>query len=536
MGFPEDPCRRRPEGELTPSFPAREDCVLPELLRLRAAATPDRVFAVFADGETWTYGETAERVCRVANGLRTLGLEQGEPLVAWLPNGQEALLAWFGASAAGLVYTPLNTAHRGSLLADALNLLRARVLVAHAGLVERLDALELPHLERVIVPGDATWHELCAGDAVPPRLPRPVEPWDDQMVMFTGGTTGASKAVRRPHVLYQKMCEAAFEHVGVGDADRFLVCAPMFHGGADVPIYSMLRLGGSVAIVDGFSTTRFWDDVRRYECTVAWIHSAMAHFLWEQPRGPRDRDHPLRLAMQAPLLPTHRAFAERFGVTLYTVYGMTELPCPFSILDPIGHRSLGRAWHPDFELRLVDEHDRDVPDEEPGELLVRHAVPWAITPGYLRDDAATARVWRNGWFHSGDVFVRDANGEYALVGRVKDSLRRRGENVSAAEVERELAAHPDVVEAAVVGVQADVEQEVLAFLVPRGEPPRPEDVIAFVRERLPYYAVPRYLEFVHELPRTVALRPDKHALGERGVTAETWDREAAGIRLRRERL
>jgi crotonobetaine/carnitine-CoA ligase len=507
------------------------------LLRAHAERVPDKVFAVFDDGDDWTYAETATRTWRTANGLRALGLAQHEPLVAWLPNGKEALLSWFGAAAAGLVYTPLNTAYRGALLADALNLLRARVLVAHAGLVDRLDGLDLPYLERVVVVGDDAWSGVVSGENVePPQPDTPVEPWHDQMVMFTGGTTGASKAVRRPIVLYLKMCEACFDHVGVGADDRFLVCAPMFHGGADVPIYSMLRLGGSVAIVDGFSTSRFWDDVRRFDCTIAWIHSAMAHFLWEQPPGERDRDHPLRLAMQAPLLPTMHEFAERFGVRLYTVYGMTELPCPFSILDPVDHRSLGKPWHRDLELRLVDEDDREVPDGTPGELLVRHAVPWAITPGYLHDDGATARVWRNGWFHSGDVFVRDADGDYALVGRVKDSIRRRGENVSAAEVERELVAHPAVEEAAVVGVQVAVEQEVMAFVVPRTDAPAPEELIAFVRERLPYYAVPRFVEVVGELPRTVALRPDKQALRERGVTDATWDREAAGIRLRRERL
>jgi len=299
----------------------------------------------------------------------------------------------------------------------------------------------------------------------------------------------------------------------------------------------MLRHGGSVAIVAGFSTSRFWDDVRRFGCTVAWIHSAMAHFLWEQSESPRDRDHPLRLAMQAPLLPSMKEFADRFGIRLYTVYGMTELPCPFSILDPTDHRTLGKPWDPDVELRLVDEHDREVPDGRPGELLVRHRIAWAITPGYLHDAEATASVWRNGWFHSGDVFVRDAEGNYSLVGRVKDSIRRRGENVSAAEVERELLAHPAITDAGVIGIQVAVEQEVMAFLVARpGEEPAPEDLIAFLADRLPYYAVPRFLEFVDELPRTIALRVDKQELRERGRSLATWDREEAGIRLRRERL
>jgi crotonobetaine/carnitine-CoA ligase len=529
-------------------FPSRSECVLGDFLRARAEAQPDRVFAVFEGGEQWSFGETAERSWRCAGGYRELGLEQREPLVTWLPNGPDALTAWFGASAAGLTYVPLNTAYKGALLEDTLNVLEARVLVAHAGLVERLVGLDLPHLERIVVVGkweqlpDAlppavSWDEVStAGDPAPPDLVRPVEPWDEHMVMFTGGTTGRSKAVRRPYVLYLKMAEAAFDNVGIGADDRFFVCAPMFHGGADVPIYAMLRAGGSVAIVPGFRTPTFWDDVRRFDCTVAWIHSAMAHFLWDAPAREDDRENPLRLAMQAPLLPTFKEFGERFDTQIYTVYGMTELPCVFSIADPVEHRTLGKPWTPEYEIDLFDEHDRPVGEGVPGELVARHRVPWAITPGYLGDTEATAKVWRNGWFHSGDVFVRDADGNYAIVGRVKDSIRRRGENVSAAEVERELVAHPGIAHAAVIGIAAEVEQEVMAFLVPSGEPPAPEDLISFLEERLPYYAVPRYVEYVESFPRTLAFRIDKTALQGQGVSTTTWDREAAGIRLRRERL
>ncbi len=530
-------------------FPTRSECVLGDLLHARAEAEPDRVFAVFGDGVEWTFRETAERSWRCADGYQALGLEQREPLVAWLPNGEEALVAWFGAATAGLTYVPLNTAYKGALLAHTLNVLRTRVLVAHAGLVDRLVGLDLPHLERLVVVGDAggvpaglppalAWADVsAAGDASPPELREPVEPWDEHMVMFTGGTTGRSKGVRRPYVLYLKMAEAAFDNVGIGADDRFFVCAPMFHGGADVPIYAMLRAGGSVAIVPGFRTQTFWDDVRRGGCTVAWIHSAMAHFLWEAPPRADDRDNPLRLAMQAPLLPTFREFGERFDTRIYTVYGMTELPCVFSILDPVEHRTLGKPWTNEYEVDLFDEHDRPVADGVPGELVARHRVPWAVTPGYVGDPEATAQAWRNGWFHSGDLFVRDADGDYAIVGRVKDSIRRRGENVSAAEVERELLAHPGVTDAAVIGVAAEVEQEVMAFVVPApGQPPEPEAVIAFLEDSLPYYAMPRYIEYVESLPRTLALRVDKVALREQGVSKTTWDREATGIRLRRERL
>jgi carnitine-CoA ligase len=530
------------------AFPTREECVVGEFLRARAEADSDRVFAVFEDGEEWSFAHTAERSWRCASGYQQLGLQEREPLVAWLPNGKEAVVAWFGAAAAGLTYAPLNTAYKGALLEDTLNLLRARVVVAHGVLVDRLIGLELPHLERLVVVGEATqlpdelpaerWEDVSmAGEPTAPALSQPVEPWDEHMVMFTGGTTGKSKAVRRPYVLYRKMAEASFDSVGAGPDDRFYVCAPMFHGGADIPIYAMLRLGGSVAVVRGFRTQTFWDDVRRWNCTIAWIHSAMAHFLWEASPRRDDGDNPLRLAMQAPLLPTFREFAERFDTRIYTVYGMTEIPPPFCVVDPVEHRSLGKGWDPDYELDLVDEHDRPVPDGVPGELVVRHRIPWTITPGYLHDAEATAAVWRNGWFHSGDVFVRDAEGNYSIVGRVKDSIRRRGENVSAAEVERELLEHPGIAEAAVIGVAAEIEQDVMAFVVPRrGAKAAPADLIAFLQDRLPYYAVPRYIEYATSLPRTFAHRVDKQALREHGVSSSTWDREAAGITLKRERL
>jgi carnitine-CoA ligase len=529
-------------------FPTREECVLGDFLRAHADAQPDRVFAVFEDGAEWTFRETAERSWRCALGYQELGLAQREPVASLLPNGPDAVVAWFGAAAAGLVYAPLNTAYKGALLEDTLNLLQARVLLAHAGLADRLVGLDLQHLEQLVLVGEGhapselppavAWAELNEGRSEsPPALREPVEPWDDHMVLFTGGTTGQSKAVRRPYVMYLKYAEACFDHVGVGSDDRFYVCAPMFHGGADVPIYAMLRAGASIAVGGGFRTQQFWHDVRRFDCTVAWVHSAMAHFLWEAPERPEDRDNPLRLAMQAPLLPRFKEFGERFGTRIYTVYGMTELVNPFSILDPVDHRTLGKPWSDELEVDLFDEHDRPVPDGVPGELVARHRIPWAITPGYLHNPEATATVWRNGWFHSGDVFVRDGDGAYALVGRVKDSIRRRGENVSAAEVEREIVRHPAVLEAAVIAVAAEVEQDVMAFVVLRaGEQPSPADLTAFLADRLPYYAVPRYLEYVESLPRTFAHRVDKKALGERGVSGSTWDREAAGIRLRRERL
>jgi crotonobetaine/carnitine-CoA ligase len=533
------------------TMPTRADAVLADVLERHASERPHQPFALFEDGRALTYGELATRTWTIAHALRQgVGIVEGEIVAAWLPNGEEALLAWFAANAAGCVFAPLNTAYRGSLLAHALNVTKARVLVVHAELVGRLEGLALPWLETIVVVGDDVadlglpfvrlgWETVSAEvvDARP-HLVRPVEPWDDMTILMTSGTTGASKAVRRTYVHYDLYTEVNFRAIGATVDDRFFVCAPMFHGGADTPIFSMLQIGGSVAISSGFSASRFWPATREMQCTIAWIHSSMSLFLSKQPPRDDDRDNPLRWVMLAPLIEGFDAFAERFDVRIYMVYGMTEIPCVFRVVDPVTRRSLGTPVDPGYTARIVDENDLAIEQADvAGELVLRHELPWAISPGYLGDPDATARVWRNGWFHTGDVFARDARGDFYLVDRVKDSIRRRGENISAAEVETEILSHPDITEAAAIAVPAEMDEEILAYAVARpGSALDEERLHAYLVERLPYFAVPRYVVLADALPRNPALRVDKPQLRERGVPAGAWDREAAGIALQRERF
>lgn len=532
-------------------MPRRVEAVLPEVLERQARERPEQVFAVFDDGTTYRYREVAERTWTIAGCLREqLEIAEGEVVASWLPNGPEAMFAWFATNAAGAVFAPLNTAYKGALLEHSLNLIGARVMIVHADLVDRLAPLELVHLETVIVVDDhderATsrfrelgWMDLLAGPRTErPRLDRPREPWDDMAILMTSGTTGASKAVRRTYVHYDLYTEVNFRTIGAGPEDRFYVCAPMFHGGADTPLYSMLQLGGSIGVSQVFSASGFWDACRELECTIAWIHSSMSLFLHKQPLREDDADNPVRFVMMAPLIEGFDEFSARFGVRVYMLYGMTEIPCVFRVIDPVERRDLALPADPGYEVRIVDEHD--LPIERPheaGEMVLRHATPWAISPGYLGDSAATARVWRNGWFHTGDVFARDERGHFYLVDRVKDSIRRRGENVSAAEVETELLAHPEVTEAAVIGVPAELDEEIFALVVARQDARiGPEDLHAHLVERLPYFAVPRYIQFVGALPRNPALRVDKPALRDRGLPADAWDRDVAGVTVGRERF
>jgi crotonobetaine/carnitine-CoA ligase len=220
---------------------------------------------------------------------------------------------------------------------------------------------------------------------------------------------------------------------------------------------------------------------------------------------------------------------------VYSIYNMTEISAPL-ITDPNPTKpgTCGRV-RPGVEVRLVDEHDCEVPVGEVGEFIVRTDAPWAMNHGYFAMPEATAVAWRNGWFHTGDLGRRDADGNHYFVDRLKDSIRRRGENISSMEVESELCAHPAVREAAVIAVPSDLaEDEVMAVVAPvPGERLDPAELIDFLRPRLAYFAIPRYFRFVDELPKTPTSKIQKMPLRQEGITDSTWDREAHGIRVQR---
>ncbi len=534
-------------------FPTREECVVPDLLAARAAEDPDKLFVLFEE-ERWTRADSAREAWRAGNAFRGLGVEMGDYISSWMPTGPDVLRTWFGANAAGAVYAPLNLAARGSFLEHTLNLAEAKILVAHHQLVERLPGLSLPHLERVVVVGgespvELPWptigmDELLAGAGDErPELPRPLEPWDDLSLIYTSGTTGPSKGVRAAHAAFWNYANC-FILPFVTEDDRYLSSLPMFHTAGTGITYSMLRAGGSVALNKGFSASRFWDDVRRFEATVTIAIHGMVTFMLNQPEKPDDADNPLKTVYMGPLS-QHHEFARRFGVRIYTAYGMTEVPVPIvSELDPEDAKSCGRAADPvHYELRLVDENDVEVPPGVPGELVARHTLPWTINSGYKNMPEATAIAWRNGWFHTGDQFVRDEAGNFFFLDRIKDVIRRRGENISSFEVETEVLSHPLVKDVAAVAVKnpdldeaAGDEEVKVVCVLEEGATLDPAELIEYLTARMPAYWVPRFVEYVTELPRTESHKLKKNELRDAGITPDTWDRDRAGIKLKREVL
>ncbi|GAA1848072.1 AMP-binding protein [Actinomadura bangladeshensis] len=529
-----------------PAVPEAEDCVVGELLVRRAAEHPDRVYAVFEDGTRWTYAETLAEAERVAAGLYGLGARPGDMVVSWLPNGPDALRVWFGVNLMGCTLVPLNTAYRGGLLEHAIRLSGARAAVVHADLASRLDEIDTGALERVVVLGardarpEAPGLEVLGPEALasPARGFRPdasARPWDPYAVILTSGTTGPSKGVLCSYVQLAACAHAAFG--GFGAADRYMVNLPLFHAGGTIGTYAALLFGGGISLVSAFDTESFWPAVRATGTTHVTLLGVMATFLGKRPPSPEDRAHPLRRVFMIPLIEDSAAFAERFGVDVVAMFNMTEVSIPIISEPGPGVPGTSGRLRPGVEARVVDAHDRVVPDGEVGELVLRTAQPWAMNSGYLGMPDATARAWRNGWFHTGDAF-RTVDGEYFFVDRMGDTIRRRGENISSAEVEAELLAHPSVRDAAVVAVPSPHgEDDVLAVVAPvDGEAVDPAELLRFLIPRMAHFMVPRYVRVVGALPHTPTNKVEKHRLRSEGVTADTADRELLGVVVRRDRI
>ncbi len=523
--------------------PLREDYVIRELLRRRAARHPDREFIVFENRERWTYADALARVRRCAAGLDALGVQPGDHVLSWQGNGLMAVTTFLALNYLGAIYVPINTAYRGAVLEHVIRRSAARLMIADGRLLDRLagmvegvpERIVVIGTERPVLPGQQLIDEQVlstAGDSPPEH---DIAPWDTHMVIFTSGTTGPSKGVLSSYI-HSVTAACGFRNVGPGD--RNLMQLPMFHVGGPYALLWALIHGGATVVIEAFSVSRFWDVVRTHGITTVGLLGAMAQFLLKQPPSPDDTNHPLRSVIIAPFDENAILFGRRFNVPTYTEFNMTELSVPlWAGPDPSVPGTCGRV-QAGVDVRLVDEHDIEVPAGEVGELIVRAHLPWTISHGYLNDAEATARAWRNGWFHTGDLMRRDADGNYFFIDRRKDVLRRRGENISSFEVESVILTHPAVREAAVVPVAGDgSEDEVLAVIVAvPGAAIDPAELVAYLRERLAYFMIPRFIRQQSELPKTPTQKVEKHVLRAQGITADTWDRVAAGIELQRDRL
>ncbi|NML45833.1 ATP-dependent acyl-CoA ligase [Ramlibacter sp. G-1-2-2] len=510
---------------------------VPGLLRRQASAFGARA-CVTMPGAEWSHEDMAVVAARRGGALRAAGVEQGDRVAVMCGNRAEFLETVLGCGWIGAASVPINSASMGPqiqyLLADS----GAKVLVIEEGFLETLDTADLAAtaLQAIWVVGSAaasTHGEVrvlewpASGEAVEAAE---VQASDTFAILYTSGTTGPSKGVLCPHAQFFWWGANSADVLGVGEDDVLCTTLPLFHINALNTFAQAAVAGCRVHFLERFSASGFWPAMARTGATVVYLLGAMVPILLAQAAGAHERDHRVRIGL-GPGVPeaAGAAFSERSGVLLLEGYGSTETNFVIATALHSPRRGVMGWLRPGFDARVVDEADNQLPAGEAGELVLRADEPFAFASGYFGKPEKTVEAWRNLWFHTGDRVLREADGAFRFVDRIKDAIRRRGENISSWEVEQVLMAHPAVAAVAVFPVRSELaEDEVMAAVVLREDArTTPPELAAFCATRLPKFAIPRYVDLLAELPRTENGKVQKYKLRERGVPAGCWDRSAA---------
>jgi len=524
-------------GQVRESVSAGSD--LEQLVRRNAAERPEDVWLLWQD-ETYRWREVLSAARRVANGLAERGLAPGERVAILLPNRPEFLWVHLGILFAGGLCVPVNISQRGAVLAHILRDCDAVLAVFDDDLRDVVVGVkhQCPQLRTLVVLGDRgpnvphTVEDLLGSADEDLVLPAGAAP-GGVGIMYTSGTTGPPKGVVSTSYDFSGL-QLLLDAAGVRPGETMYTPLPLYHGNALVvsAIGSMLA-GARLALGRRFSASQFWDECRRFDAVQFNALGGMIPILLKAPNLPDDLDNPVRVVLSAGAPPDHRwtDFEQRFGLRLVEWFGMVD--SPGNLLNDVGLvGSMGKPV-PGIEAKVVDDSDHPLPANQVGELVFRHHLGQLTS--YHKNPEATEEAYRGGWFHSGDLVECDAEGFFYYRGRKKQSMRRRGENISSWEVETVVEASPMIKECAAFGVPADMgEEEVMVAVVPvSGSRLTAEDVIDACRGRLAYYAIPRFIDLVDELPKTDTQRVQYGVLTARGRTKTTWDRDAAGVIVQR---
>ncbi|MBL4919235.1 AMP-binding protein [Szabonella alba] len=529
-----------------------EQMTVSEMLRRQAERQPDAPLILHRDEEL-SYGTCVTRSMQLAEGLARWGVRAGSHVALMLDNSPEYVLTLLALNRLGAISIPINTAARGELLryfivdADTTHML---VQDVHRAVVD--DALaDAPPLPVCVVPtrgvaGAASagpvWGDLLSdgqvrASAALNHLPLGWEPW---LILYTSGTTGPSKGNVCPNAHSMSIARLQARRMDLDPADRMYTFLPLFHGNAlNYSTLTAIWGGAAIALEKRFSASNFWSDVHAYKATQFNAMMIVTSVLEKLEPTELERDNPLRLAMMVPPPRNRRELEDRWGLKIFAQYALSEA-VPIALLDPGDAydkpRTSGKVANDAIDVRIVDEHDIELPAGTPGEVVLRPRQPWSIFSGYYGKPEATASAFRNLWFHTGDRAYIDAEGYLYFVDRVKDAIRRRGENISAFEIETILQKHPGISEIAAVPAPSEMgEDEVAIFVVRKDETLSEAEIVSYAIDHMAYFMVPRFVLFVDSMPKTPSQKVQKNGLRERAQTAAKtmWDREAAGIRVTR---
>ncbi|KKB63590.1 crotonobetainyl-CoA:carnitine CoA-transferase [Robbsia andropogonis] len=521
---------------------------VPALLAARCARGAEG--ALFSDRtDTWSASMLREAVARRAGALQAHGVTRGDRVAVLCSNRFEFLEIVLACGWLGAVAVPINTASRGAQLQHILGNSGARLLVTESSLVSAVHMLGegACSLRSIWLIDDAVNEPLGGAKvfsietipmpaATDPICPATLADGDLFVILYTSGTSGLSKGVMCSHAQFYWWGTHTGGDLALRSGDVLYTCLPLFHTNALNAFFQALLFDATLIVDKRFSASRFYDALIETRATVTYVLGAMVPILLRLPEASREREHRVRVAL-APGVPAqfHAIFTGRTGIGLIDIYGSTETNAVIGgALATQRAGYMGRLADA-FEAQVVDACDEPVADGEAGELVLRAKQPFAFASGYFGMPEKTVEAWRNLWFHTGDRVVRESDGYFRFVDRLKDAIRRRGENISSFEVEQVLLSHPAIALVAVFAVQSELaEDEVMAAVVLREHAAlKPLELVQYCEPRMPYFAVPRFIAFMDELPKTENGKIQKYKLRERGVTATTWDVETSGYRIKR---
>jgi carnitine-CoA ligase len=505
---------------------------VPAVLDRRAEQYPDRVMMSVA-GCDITFEHMRQRSCAAAKLLVERGVGPGDCVALFTATCPEWIYFWLGAARIGAVSAAVNAANKGDFLLHNIVLSRAKVILTDAERRPRVDEISgrLDSVKEVLVRGDPLTAELNHAAAV---TDSPAAAGDVGALFFTSGTTGPSKAVATSWQYLFSVAATVTSAWELTAGEALWTAMPLFHLSAAPSVLAPMLVGGKTVLADSFHPRKVWDDVREHGAVGFVGAGAMVSMLQSLPPDPRDAEVPVRFISAAPIdADAYRAIQQRYDCRIVTMYGMTEaFPLAVSGVADEGVPGTSGRPNPNFDVRIVDEQGNELPAGAVGEITCRPRSPHVMSLGYVRaGERQGMRVDPHpDWFRTGDMGRFDASRNLTYVDRVKDSLRRRGENVSSVEVETVVMSHPSVLEAAAIAVPSDLgEDDILVVLTLRpGAAMSFVELLDFCSARMPYFCVPRFIDTVEELPKNVIGRIRKDLLRARGLSAGAWDRESHG--------
>ncbi|ORV13896.1 AMP-binding protein [Mycobacterium celatum] len=497
---------------------------VPAVLDRRAEQFPDRVMMSVA-GTPVTFEQMRRRSAAAAKVLQDRDIGRGDCVALFTATCPEWIYFWLGAARIGAVTAAVNAANKGEFLLHALRVSQAKAVFTDAERRPRVDEVSdrLPMLKELLMQGDSLDEGASGADD-------PADGGEVGSLFFTSGTTGASKAVATSwHYLFTAAATVASAWKLVA-GEVLWTAMPLFHLSAAPSVLAPMLVGGTTVLARAFHPGSVWDEVRACGAVGFAGAGAMVSMLWNQPPHPGDAQLPLRFISAAPIdAAIYRDIEKRYGCRVVTMYGLTEaFPITVKSVDEDGVPGTSGRPNPSFDVTILDPSGDPASAGTVGEIACRPRYPHVMSEGYVGSDGRVEPHPQ--WFRTGDLGVLDDQENLTYLDRVKDSLRRRGENISSVEVEATVLRHPAVAEAAAVGVPSELGEDDILLVVTL----RPEssvdyvELLDFCSARMPYFCVPRYIEVVDEIPKTIIGRIRKDVLRARGLGPGAWDRERHG--------